>query len=171
MTIYQRPHAQHYTVRVVPKLVYEALTEPLGPRVCHSGNFGCKKCSYDHLSHRCPLVCADHKHCQCGYENVVCRTEQDRVIFLLMFLRTSLVAYRRIPTNVVQTGAFLTHTDEFILFGYQVWLTRNFPHVSLSGPSQKCFRTFILNCLSIFLCQSPKNIYMLQHAATQPHNK
>jgi hypothetical protein len=53
MTIYQRLHAQehaeHYTVVVVPKLAYGALTVPLGPRVSHLGTSGCQKCCYDHI--------------------------------------------------------------------------------------------------------------------------
>lgn len=53
MSIYQRLHAQedaeHYTVLVVPKLVYGPLTVPLGPRVSHSDTSECQKCCYDHL--------------------------------------------------------------------------------------------------------------------------
>jgi len=53
VTIYQRLHAQedaeHYTVVVVSKLVYGALTVPLDPGVSNSGTFGCQKCCYDHI--------------------------------------------------------------------------------------------------------------------------
>lgn len=123
---------------VVPKLVYGALTVPGGLRVSHSGTFGCEKCCYDHFCHLDPLLCADHKHCHCEHETV-CKTEQGRVIFHLMFLRTSLVAYRRIPKNVVQTGAYLTHTNEFMLFGFSFSLTRNFPQNKFKETISKMY--------------------------------